>query len=120
VATLIGAAVNSISISVSGEAARQPFGGDEQHWVLFTDVGYPRALVFPYARVVELNRSSGPQYGKYEWLLEEAVLRLSYLGFDAEVETKLRGLLDVELDGFFDFAKRGIERLDTRRGRPAR
>jgi hypothetical protein len=94
--------------------------GDEQHFVLFTDVGYPRALIFPYARVAELNHSSGPQHGKYEWLLEEAVLRLSYLGFDQEVEEKLRALLDVEADGFFDFARRGIERLDKRAARPAR
>lgn len=94
--------------------------GDEQHWVLVGDPDYPRALIFPYARVAEINHSSGPQFGKYEWLLEEAVLRLAYLGFGDEEEAKLRALLVIESEGFFDFAKRGIARLDTRAARPVR
>ena len=94
--------------------------GDEQHWVLVADPDWPRALIFPYARVAELDHSSGPQYGKYEWLLEEAVLRLTFLGFGEDDEAKLRALLDVEADGFFDFAKRGITRLDKRAARPAK
>jgi hypothetical protein len=94
--------------------------GDEQHWVLVGDPDWPRALIFPYARVAEISHSSGPQSGKYEWLLEETVLRLTYVGFGAEEEAKLRALLDVEADGFFDFAKRGIARLDKRGSRPAR
>jgi hypothetical protein len=91
--------------------------GDEQHFVLLGDPNYPKALVYPYARIAEINHSSVPQFGKYEWLLEEAVLRLTCLGFSELEEAKLRALLDVEPDGFFDFAKRGIDRLskDPRR-----
>jgi len=85
--------------------------GDEQHFVLVGEPDYPRALIFPYARVSELAHSSAPQFGKYEWLLEEAVLRLSCLGFDDEAVGKLRSLLRVEPEDFFDFAQRGIERL---------
>jgi hypothetical protein len=84
--------------------------GDEQHFVLVGDPA-ERALIFPYARVAEINHSWGPQYGKYEWLLEEVVLRLTGLGFGAEHEAKLRAVLDVDEDGFFDFVRRGIERL---------
>jgi hypothetical protein len=94
--------------------------GDEQHWVLVGDPDWPRALIFPYARVAEINHSSGPQFGKYEWLLEEAVLRLACSGVGEEEEAKLRALLDIEPEGFFDFAKRGIARLETRATRPAR
>jgi hypothetical protein len=86
--------------------------------VLVADSDYPRALVFPYARVSEINHSSGPQFGKYEWLLEEVMLRLMSLGFSEDDETKLLALMDVEADGFFDFAKRGIARLGKRVARP--
>jgi hypothetical protein len=94
--------------------------GDEQHWVLIRDPDYPRALIFPYARVAELNHSSCPQFGKYNWLLEEAVLRLSYVGLGEDEESKLRALLDVESEGFLDFAARGIARLAKRDRRRSR
>lgn len=94
--------------------------GDEQHWVLVGDPDWPRALIFPYARVAEINHSSGPQFGKYEWLLEEAVLRLICLSLSEEEAAKLQALMDVEPDGFLDFAKRGIARLDKRAARPAK
>ena len=94
--------------------------GDEQHWVLVGDPDWPRALIFPYARVAEIKHTSGPQFGKYEWLLEEAVLRLTNLGFGDDEEAKLRALLDIEPEGFLDCAKRGIARLAKRAARPAR
>jgi hypothetical protein len=93
---------------------------DEQHWVLIGDSDWEKALIFPYARVAEINHSSGPEPGmKYEWLLEEAALRLTCLVGEEEV-AKLRALLNIESDGFFDYAKRGMARLDTRGGEAAR
>jgi hypothetical protein len=94
--------------------------GDEQHFVLIAGWDYPRALIFPYARVAELNHSSVVQYGKYEWLLEEAVLRLMRVGFDGAIEEKLKALLDAEVDGFLDHAKREIDSLCKRSGGRAR
>lgn len=78
--------------------------GDEQHFVLVSDSECPRALVFPYARVAEIHCSSWPQFGKYEWLLEEAVLRLCAQGLD--VERKLRDLLRDRSDGFVAWSRR--------------
>lgn len=94
--------------------------GDEQHWVLVGDPDYPRALIFPYVRVAEINQSSGPQFGKYKWLLEEVVLQLACSGVGEEEEAKLQALFDIEPEGFFDFANRGIARLEKRAARPAR
>jgi hypothetical protein len=85
--------------------------GDEQHFVLVAASDYLSALIFPYARVAEIRHSSVPQFGKYEWLLEEAVLRLCNSGFDVDIEQKLRSLLDLNEGGFISNAKRGIESL---------
>ena len=84
---------------------------DEQ-LVLVGDPDYPRALIFPYARLIELECSSHPQYGKYEWLFEEAVLRLS-LEFGDEAIAKLRPLLHIEAEGFMDRARSTIELLQN-------
>ncbi|MCE9590735.1 MAG: hypothetical protein K8S99_09450 [Planctomycetes bacterium] len=93
--------------------------GDDQHFVLVGDPHWPRALIFPYARVAELSGSSSPQYGKYQWLLEEAVLRLSMQGFGGDVEQKLRALLRIEYDGFTERSQRWIKSTYPDLGRPA-
>lgn len=94
--------------------------GDEQHWVLVGDIDWPRALIFPYARVAEINHSAGPQFGKYEWLLEETILRLISLGVGEEEAAKLRALLVAESESFLDFAKGAIARLQKPAPGPAK
>jgi hypothetical protein len=87
--------------------------GDESHFVLTIDEGWPRTVVCPYSRVAELAHSQNPQYGKYEWAMEEAVLRLLDQGFSDEIEARLTALLSSDADGFLDRARPLIDRLLT-------
>jgi hypothetical protein len=81
--------------------------GDEQHFVLVKNADDPRgAVIIPYARVAEINGSTAPQFGKYEWLLEEAVVRLCEQNYPDEIEQKLVALLCVEYDGFIESSQR--------------
>lgn len=79
--------------------------GDEQHFVLVGDPDFPRALIFPYARIAEIHHSSCPQFGKFKWLLDEVILRLCAQGFDDEHEQKLRSLLSADHEGFIHWTQ---------------
>lgn len=81
---------------------------DEHRYILVAPDDYPRILIDPYAHVVEIDNTSGPQFGKYEWLLEEVILRLCIQGLSEEVETKLKALLRPEVDGFLVSARQWI------------
>jgi hypothetical protein len=108
---LEGAAVVWAGVLVAAGALEWAIG-DERHFVLVAGSGLPRAMIWPYARVAELDRSSVPQFGKYDWLLEEAVLRLWGLGLpaSAEAEERLFALLR-NSESFLHCARRGIPKL---------
>lgn len=92
--------------------------GDNQHLVLVSSEVYPRAMIVPYARVAEIDHSSSPQYGKYDWLLEETVLRLYGLDFPPETHEKLKALLSPDAEGFLSHALGAIEWLWPTRPKP--
>lgn len=87
---------------------------DEQHLVLVGDPIYPRVLILPYARVEEINQSSVPQYGKYEWLLVDVVQCLMYSGFGPDAEEKLLALLSVDSGEFVESARRSLDLVTSR------
>jgi hypothetical protein len=83
---------------------------------LLGELEYPRVLIWPLARTIEIEHSS-PQYGKYEWLLEEAVARCVVQGFSEEEENRLLRTLDPEVnDGFSYYVPFAIEKIRQRTG----
>lgn len=90
--------------------------GDEMQLVLTIDEGSPRTLIHPYARLAELDHSNYPHYGKHEWAMEEAVLRLLGQGFSDEIDARLAALLSPDEDCFLDRALPLIRRLLTEKG----
>lgn len=112
---LAGAAVIWAGVLVATGALTWAIG-DEQHWVLMADQVLPRALIFPYARIAELNQTIYPQYRKYQWLMDEAVMRLWMGGgFDDYTELKLLSQIDKHSQGYFDSAKHSIDEMRGRR-----
>lgn len=95
--------------------------GNEQHLILTSTCVYPRVMIFPYGRVVEIQNSSTPQYGKFEWILQEAVLRLCAHDFDEEQAKKLRSLVTIEYGCFFECSQDWMNSTypaSERRGKP--
>lgn len=83
--------------------------GNDQHWVLVGDPDYPKVLILPYARLTEISHTV--TFGKWKRLLDEAVFRLTSIGFSDEQEARLHALLKLESQ-FLNFAKRSIARLE--------
>lgn len=80
---------------------------------LLGSMEYPRFLIWPLARTLEIENTGVPQFGKYEWLMDEAVCRcLAQSDFSAEDENRLLALLDPEPDdGFCNAVPRAVERI---------
>ncbi len=74
---------------------------------------YPRFLIWPLARTQEIENTGIPQFGKYNWLLEEAVARcISQGGFADAEEKRLVSLLDIEPgEGYLWSTSRAIARI---------
>jgi hypothetical protein len=86
---------------------------ERQQLVLMTsEDDWPRVMIDPIARVAEINNSSVPQFGKYEWLLEETVLRLWSQGFKDDTKQRFQSLLDIEPDGFINSSKQWIDSIN--------
>jgi len=90
------------------------------HWLINTSgqhfvgsIDYPRLLLWPYARVVEITHTIGPQSGKYRWLLQQAVMDcLSRGDFSLDENQKLVELLAPEsYGGFNHFAVQAIQQI---------
>ncbi len=80
---------------------------------LIGSIDYPRFLIWPHARVIEIESTSSPQFGKYEWLLQQAVVAcLSQAQLSDEDELKLIRLLGPEPNGeFIYFATHAIQQV---------
>ena len=76
---------------------------------------FPNVFIWPLARITEIKYTSGPQFGKYRWLLEEAVSRCLVQGLDTEEDSKLLSLLDTAPDeGFSHYIGGAIECIRER------
>jgi hypothetical protein len=47
---------------------------DEYGDLLLSPPGEPSLVIWPYARVVEIQHGARPQFGKYKWLMEQVVV----------------------------------------------
>ena len=74
---------------------------------------YPRLLIWPLARTIELENTGIPQHGKYEWLMEEAVTRcLAQSELSEEEQGRLLAVLDPEPEcGFSSVVPLAIEQI---------
>lgn len=62
---------------------------------LFHDEPGNRVSIWPFARVIEAQESSRPQFGRYGWLLERAVSHLMQFGdLSDQGTTWARGVLE--------------------------
>lgn len=68
--------------------------GDGGEWFLVVD-DFPSYSIWPYARVVETENSSTPQFGKYQILTEKTVVEfLLFLDLDDDSQRRLKSLID--------------------------
>lgn len=69
--------------------------GDEKHFVLanLIEPDFDRVMIIPYTRIAEVRPSFPRGNEMFNWLLEEAVLRLCMLNLDGTDSKKLLALL---------------------------
>ncbi len=73
---------------------------------------YPRCLIWPYARVLEMYESQSPQHGKYEWLLQETVARVLMQGFsEAEQDVLIALTSPSPYEGYVHWGRLAIDRI---------
>ena len=94
--------------------------GEGSQLFLVDTIDTPWATINPYARVAEIN-CSAPQFGKYSWALEEAVLHVCSLPIAEHLAQRLGALLQSDPDkGFLLAAREQVEPLLRSGRRPAR
>jgi hypothetical protein len=83
--------------------------------VLVTTFDYPRVMIFPYARLAEIENSSwpSPNNGRFNWLLEEVVLRLCVGGINGERLRPVLALINHAQTLYWDAAKMALDALTT-------
>ncbi|MBC7821133.1 MAG: hypothetical protein IAG10_29960 [Planctomycetaceae bacterium] len=75
--------------------------GDEGEWFLVAD-DFPSYSIWPYARIVETQNSSIPQFGKYQILTEKTVVDfLLFSDLDDDAQGRLKSLIDWDYYGDF-------------------
>ena len=84
-------------------------GGVEHEW--------PRLILWPFARLFEADNSSVPQFGKYHWLTEKAVVDCLAHGLGVEGARKLLSLLDLEQGSYADSVAAALRALPGRAAR---
>ena len=57
---------------------------------------YPSYVLWPYARTMEIEHTSWPQFGKYGWIFQKTLVDLLLAGPDEPVEKRLRALYDTD------------------------
>jgi len=93
--------------------------GDETHLVLVTTTDYPRVMIYPYARMAEVEHSSWPAPGnaqRFDWLLEEVALRLWVGGICDDRLGPLLALVGRNETLYWNSAKEALATLKA--GRP--
>ena len=94
--------------------------GEASELLLVDKIDSPNGIIYPYGRIVEISDSL-PQYGKYSWAFEEAVLHLCSLPVEAKILEQMKMLLEKESsEGFLVSAKTQINSLLHAGRRPSR
>jgi hypothetical protein len=95
---------------------------DDHDLVLVTTLDYPQVTIFPYARLAEIENSSWPAPSnaqRFDWLLEEVVLRLCAGGISGDQLRPVLALVDRVETLYWNAAKGALDLL-TRPGSPER
>lgn len=89
---------------------------DDAHLVLLTTLDYPRVMIFPGARLAEAINSSWPApsgAGRFDWMLEEVVLRLCVGGIDGPHLRPVLALMGSGPTLYWDAAKKALDVLTS-------
>ncbi len=65
-----------------------------------SDEDWPRMLIWPFARLFELQHRSVPQFGKYGWAMEQVVVDFIINGAAEDLKPRLFSLVSPELEGY--------------------
>jgi hypothetical protein len=87
---------------------------DETWLALVTTQEYPRVTILPHARLAEIEGSSWPATAnaqRFDWMLEEIVVRLCAGGIDGVHLRPLLELIDRDETLYWDVAKEALDVL---------
>ena len=92
--------------------------GDDGHLVLVTRLDYPRVMIFPYARLAEVENSSWPATGmaqRFDWLLEEVIVRVHVGGIEGDHLRPLLALVELRQNEtqYWNAVRRALAVLPT-------
>jgi len=89
--------------------------GDGNQYFLGS-IDYPRLLIWPYARTLEIENTMHPQFNKYNWLMQQAVAScLAQAEFtDAEEEVLVGLAVPMEGEGFSYSMRHAIGLMENR------
>lgn len=80
---------------------------DDANQYFLGSLDYPRLLIWPYARTLEIENTMHPQFNKYNWLVQHAVAScLAQAEFTGAQETVLMELADPEEGEGFSYSMR--------------
>ena len=89
---------------------------EDGQFALTTTCDYPRVTILPYARLVEIDGSSWPSpstANRFDWLLEEVIVRLCVGGVDGDQLRPILALLDPHETLYWDAAKAALDVLKS-------
>jgi hypothetical protein len=89
---------------------------DDTHFALVTTQEYPRVMILPYARLTELEGSSWPALAngqRFDWLLEEIVVRLCVGGVDNDQLRTVLALVERGETLYWDAATKALDLIKT-------
>lgn len=91
---------------------------DEYGDLLLCAPGEPSLVIWPYARVVEIQHGARPQFCKYQWLMEQVVVDcLGRATMDRADEARLIGMIEGPIeDGYARSLEAALRRYREVRG----
>ena len=109
---LEGASILLGNVLVQTGALEWAAADDGSLLLVSTHDTYPRYVIWPYARVLEIENSSNPQFGKYGWVLQKTLIDLLAQDLDPDIEDNVVALFDPD-DDFWRYWPAVMKSLST-------